>query len=551
MISPAASRSVRRNVSALQLPLLLWLACAAVPAWAADAVCPDLGSTDRGIEDNEGATGENSTCASTASAYGNFNYAAQIHSSAFGYGNLAGATQSTAFGYLNHAASTRASAIGGENTAAGVQSSAFGYGNYAGAAGANAFGYSNSAEFAGSSAFGYDNAALAAGASAFGYQSRALNQGGTAIGYQAIADRDYAVSVGRADAEHQIIHLADGTADTDAVNLRQLNAAILGVGSYTGWSLTADGGATSEVIGDGQTAAFEADDANGNLVASRSGNTISYGFSATPTFGGLTVGGGGAGFTIVNNTIVNMGGNVVGGVADGVAATDAVNKGQLDAAVLGAGASAQAALDVANSAQATATGAATAAAAAQDTANLALSRADAAQASADTAQATAETALAAVGTALDTANDYTDGREAAVREDMAAADAETLAESQAYADTRSATAVETARTYTDSRMAAWNETFDQYRQDVDMRFAATDARIDRMGAMSGALAAAAMNTAGLPGQNRVGVGISTQNGRAAMAMGYQRLVAPNTSISLGGAFTGGESNISVGAGFSW
>ena len=39
----------------------------------------------------------------------------------------------------------------------------------------------------------------------------------------------------------------------------------------------------------------------------------------------------GAGFTIVNNTVVNMGGNVVGGVADGVAATDAVNKGQLDA----------------------------------------------------------------------------------------------------------------------------------------------------------------------------------------------------------------------------
>ena len=41
------------------------------------------------------------------------------------------------------------------------------------------------------------------------------------------------------------------------------------------------------------------------------------------------------------------------------------------------------------------------------------------------------------------------------------------------------------------------------------------------------------------------------DGRAAMAVSYQRLVAPNASVSLGGAISGGESSVSAGAGFSW
>lgn len=69
--------------------------------------------------------------------------------------------------------------------------------------------------------------------------------------------------------------------------------------------------------------------------------------------------------------------------------------------------------------------------------------------------------------------------------------------------------------------------------------------------MSSAMSAAAMNTSGLPGNNRVGVGLGSTNGRKAMAVGYQRLVAPNASISLGGAFSGSENSVSVGAGFSW
>ncbi len=86
---------------------------------------------------------------------------------------------------------------------------------------------------------------------------------------------------------------------------------------------------------------------------------------------------------------------------------------------------------------------------------------------------------------------------------------------------------------------------------MDLRFARTDKRIDQIGAMSGAMTSAAINTAGLPGQNRVGVGVGVQNGRSAVAISYQRLVRPNASVSLTGAFSSGESSVSAGAGFSW
>lgn len=132
-----------------------------------------------------------------------------------------------------------------------------------------------------------------------------------------------------------------------------------------------------------------------------------------------------------------------------------------------------------------------------------------------------------------------------------AGDATTLTTSKSYTDTKSASTLTSANTYTDNKFAAWNDTFTQYQQQVDLRFAQTDRRIDRMGAMSGAMSAATLNAAGLPGQNRVGLGVGVQNGRSAMAVQYQRLVRSNASVSLGGALSGGDASISAGAGFSW
>src|SRR5690606_41299924 len=153
------------------------------------------------------------------------------------------------------------------------------------------------------------------------------------------------------------------------------------------------------------------------------------------------------------------------------------------------------------------------------------------------------------------ANAYTDTSAAqtlaAANTHADAGDAQTLATSRSYTDQRSASTLSAANAYTDARFAAWNQDFSDFRQDVQIRFASVDARIDRQGAMSSAMSAAAMNTSGLPGVNRIGIGIGSTNGRKALAVGYQRLVAPNASISLGGAFSGSESSISAGAGFSW
>jgi hypothetical protein len=47
------------------------------------------------------------------------------------------------------------------------------------------------------------------------------------------------------------------------------------------------------------------------------------------------------------------------------------------------------------------------------------------------------------------------------------------------------------------------------------------------------------------------VGIGTQGGEQAMAVGYQRAIGNRASVSLGAAFGGGEKSVSAGAGFSW
>jgi trimeric autotransporter adhesin len=63
---------------------------------------------------------------------------------------------------------------------------------------------------------GSGGVALGAGANTTGKRSVALGQA-------SVADRDETVSIGSANHERQIVHLAAGTHDTDAVNLQQLN----------------------------------------------------------------------------------------------------------------------------------------------------------------------------------------------------------------------------------------------------------------------------------------------------------------------------------------
>ncbi|MDI1252317.1 YadA-like family protein [Thermomonas sp.] len=220
----------RRNANPvptrLALALSVLLAAASLPALAAERSCQDAGGTDiagptnEGVEDSEGATGENSTCDAQASAYGFHKLASAQNSGSY----------SSAFGAFNTAIGGNASAFGYSNTAFS-DSSAFGSEKYSYGVESAAFGYHNTASGPNSTAMGYENTASGAFSSAFGNGAQALNAGSTAIGYQAIADRNFVIAVGKSGGEHQIIHMTDGTEDFDAVNVRQLRTLATWMGS--------------------------------------------------------------------------------------------------------------------------------------------------------------------------------------------------------------------------------------------------------------------------------------------------------------------------------
>ena len=171
--------------------------------------------------------------------------------------------------------------------------------------------------------------------------------------------------------------------------------------------------------------------------------------------------------------------------------------------------------------------------------------------------------VAQVKAAVATARDYTDAKAAqtlgAAKDYADAGDARTLDSARTYADAGDAATLASARSYTDttavqtlnSANAYTDAQVGQLRGYVDDRFHQTDKRIARIGAISSAAMQAAINTAGLSGRNRVGVGVGFQGGERALSIGYQRIVRPNFSVSLGGGFAGNDRQAGVGAGFSW
>lgn len=68
--------------------------------------------------------------------------------------------------------------------------------------------------------------AVAANSTAIGSNAKAKGHNSVAIGANSVAERDNSVSVGSTGAERQITNVAAGTADTDAVNVGQLNKSM-------------------------------------------------------------------------------------------------------------------------------------------------------------------------------------------------------------------------------------------------------------------------------------------------------------------------------------
>ena len=111
--------------------------------------------------------------------------------------------------------------------------------------------------------------------------------------------------------------------------------------------------------------------------------------------------------------------------------------------------------------------------------------------------------------------------------------------------------LKTSKDYTDTRISGLESSFTDFSLQTERRFKEVDKRFDRQGAMSSAMMNMATSTSGLKGLNRVGVGAGFQGGETAVAVGYQRIVSDNVSLSFGGAFTEDESSGGAGVGFSW
>ena len=116
--------------------------------------------------------------------------------------------------------------------------------------------------------FGHQNEITANNAVAIGSGAGVSAEGGVALGAGSVADRANAVSVGSTGANRQIINVAAGTEDTDAVNLSQLNA--VKETANKGWNLSTNGGEASKVAPDA-TVDFSGDK---NISVSHDGTKV-------------------------------------------------------------------------------------------------------------------------------------------------------------------------------------------------------------------------------------------------------------------------------------
>ena len=184
-------------------------------------------------------------------------------STAIGYqttadsGTSAGAWSGTAIGTHAYALGDGATAFGDSASAKADRAAAFGRNANADQIDGTAFGASTSIQAEGGTAVG-SGASVAAGA---------IN--GVAIGFGSTADRGNAVSVGTtaAGGQRQIINVAAGTAETDAVNLSQLKTTAADVAEHLGGgaSVNPDGSINAPTYEVGGTNVYNVGDAISNL----------------------------------------------------------------------------------------------------------------------------------------------------------------------------------------------------------------------------------------------------------------------------------------------
>jgi autotransporter adhesin len=137
-------------------------------------------------------------------------------------------TGAVAVGSNASAGGTNGTAIGGNATAVGPNDTAIGGNAKVLADGSTAVGANSSitASATNAVAMGEGSSVQAASGTALGQgaQVKANAAGAVALGQGSVADRANTVSVGSVGHERQVANVADGTQETDAANVRQVNA---------------------------------------------------------------------------------------------------------------------------------------------------------------------------------------------------------------------------------------------------------------------------------------------------------------------------------------
>ncbi len=193
-------------------------------------------------------------------------------------------------------------------------------------------------------AIGAESSARGEHAIAIGLHAHAESNNAIALGSDSVADRANAVSVGNQTTKRQITNVADGTDDTDAVNLSQLrkvglidkkggvlDAVVYDAGSHRS-SITLGGvGATSAIaltnVSAGRISAESTDAVNGSqlfALSSRVDKLEKPSHLPKPTPDDTRS---------RPMSALDAGNHVVPNVAAGIAKNDAVNVGQLNAAM--------------------------------------------------------------------------------------------------------------------------------------------------------------------------------------------------------------------------
>ncbi len=164
--------------------------------------------------------GTSSTAVGVSNDVGTFGDGKQ--STAVGYYNTVYGTQSTGVGYKNYIEANLSAGFGSQNTVYGGQSTAVGYNNKIGATTEADSTVVDTTKGNHTYVFGENNAVTANNALVFGSNVATVADRSVVIGDGSTSEDPNTVSVGSAALQRKIVHVADGSVNTDAATYGQL-----------------------------------------------------------------------------------------------------------------------------------------------------------------------------------------------------------------------------------------------------------------------------------------------------------------------------------------